>query len=264
MKSEIEITEIVKRHGGRHLQFGNVPSWVNQTQLEGVELQAGKIRSFWIQEGSRVYDEVPSQPWQKVIDEIEAKPIKAEEAPQQNETTEQVPAAAAPGVIAEIVETKEKKKLIVSNFDALSKQYGIPIELGNLFFVKFDDKLYIKNPGLLYIASKKGYSGMQFSQKKVGDEWVCEYRIYPAVAPGIIEAIAKLSPELQKQALDAVTMPTIGEGRASKANVRMTSMHTFLPEMAQTRAQNRALRAFTGYGGVSVEELPEYETKELA
>jgi len=95
MKSEIEITEIVKRYGGRHLQFGNVPSWVNQNQLEGVELQAGKIRPFWLQEGGRVYGEAPSQPWQKVLNEIEAK--------QQHETTEQLPATAAPEVIVGIV-----------------------------------------------------------------------------------------------------------------------------------------------------------------
>jgi len=119
MKSEIEITEIVKRHGGRHLQFGNVPSWVNKAQLEGVELRAEKIRPFWIQDGSRVYDEAPSQPWQVAIDEIEAKePEKKSDVQKYNEQTgqnlktEQVPVDAAPGVIVGIVPDTLTKALL--------------------------------------------------------------------------------------------------------------------------------------------------------
>lgn len=78
MKTEIEITEIVKRHEGKHLQFGNVPSWVNKTQQEGIELKAGIIKSFWIKDAARVYDEPISDAWGECLVEILATQKKEE------------------------------------------------------------------------------------------------------------------------------------------------------------------------------------------
>jgi len=77
----------------------------------------------------------------------------------------------------------------------------------------------------------------------------------------MIEGISHLSPEMQKTAWDYMTAPTNGTGRASVKSVEMSTMQPFLKEMSQTRAQNRALRAYTGYSGTSLEELPEADVK---
>ena len=154
---------------------------------------------------------------------------------------------------------KKKQELVIGTCEAVAVQYGIPVELANLFFMKMNEGLYIKNPGLLYLAGKKGYSRIEVSttyDEKV-QEWSAECMIYPKLTKDILEGISKLDKDIQGIALDFATKPTNGTGRASKASVKMTTMHPFLKEMAQTRAQNRALRAFTGYGGTSAEELPE-------
>ena len=168
--------------------------------------------------------------------------------------------------IKKIVETaaaKRSKELVVGPCDAIARQYGIPAEVAELYFVQFDGKLYIKNSGLLYLASKKGYSRIEVSDSFVekDQEWVADCRIYPRLTKEILEGVGALSNDLQKQALDFATAPTNGTGRASKANVKMITMHVFLREMAQTRAQNRALRAYTGYG-CSAEEMPEAQLEE--
>ena len=154
---------------------------------------------------------------------------------------------------------REKKELIVGTCEAVAVQYGIPTELANLFFMKMNEGLYIKNPGLLYLAGKKGYSRIEITDKydENAQEWSAECKIYPKLTKEILEGISKLDKEMQKQAFDFLTNPTNGTGRASKSSVKMSTMQVFLREMAQTRAQNRALRAFTGYGGTSAEELPE-------
>ncbi len=156
-------------------------------------------------------------------------------------------------------EPRKKQELVIGTCEAVAVQYGIPAELANLFFMKMNEGLYIKNPGLLYLAGKKGYSRIEITTTydEKNQEWSAECKIYPKLTKDILEGIAKLDKELQKIAFDFATAPTNGTGRASKASVKMTTMHAFLKEMAQTRAQNRALRAFTGYGGTSAEELPE-------
>lgn len=160
-------------------------------------------------------------------------------------------------------ENPKKKGLVVSQVTEIAKTYGIAPELANLFFMKFDDGLYIKNPGLLHLASKKGYSRIDItsSYNETTQEWESECKIYPKLTKHILDGIGQLDKSLQKQALDFVTSPTNGTGRASKDNVKMSTMHKFLKEMAQTRACNRALRNFTGYGGTSYEELPEGQTE---
>lgn len=168
---------------------------------------------------------------------------------------------------AEIVKDNlpaRKQEFKVGTCEAVAIQYGIPSELANLFFMKMNEGLYIKNPGLLYLAGKKGYSRIEITDKfdQTTQEWSAECKIYPKVSKEILEGIAKLDKEMQKSAFEFMTNPTNGTGRASKNNVKMTSMQAFLREMAQTRAQNRALRAFIGYGGTSAEELPEGHIEE--
>ena len=70
MKSEDEINKIVTAHGGKQLQFSQFPTWVDKAKTEGFELRAGVLRSFWIREDMRVYNEPPSGSWEKVIAEI--------------------------------------------------------------------------------------------------------------------------------------------------------------------------------------------------
>jgi hypothetical protein len=161
--------------------------------------------------------------------------------------------------------SNDKNRLVISNVNDISKHYGIPESLANMFFIKMDNKLYIMNPGLLYLASKKGYSSIEVSDKfnEKTQEWEAECVIYPKLETNQLECISKFDITIQKSILETLTRPTNGKGRASKSNVKMTTMHLFLRELAQTRACNRALRNYTGYGGTSSEELPEYEDKEL-
>lgn len=160
-------------------------------------------------------------------------------------------------------QAQEKKTMTVEPGSslALAQNMGMPPELADLFFRKIDGKPYIMNPGLLYMAGKVGYQRIEvtdkFDEKK--GEWVAESRIYPKITSHLIEAIAKLTPEIQKVAFEEATKPTTGIGTASQKNVQNSRMHTFLREMAQTRSQNRALRAYVGYGATTYEEMPEAE-----
>ena len=161
-----------------------------------------------------------------------------------------------------LLETKEDKaEFKVGLIENAALQYDLPPELANLYFMKLNDSLYIKNPGLLFLASKKGYSSIEVTSTydTKTSTWESETKIYPIMSVETISAIAKLDPSIQKQAFDIVSKPTNGTGHASKLSVRMTTMHVYLKEMSQTRSQNRALRAFTGYGGTSAEEMPEGE-----
>lgn len=174
--------------------------------------------------------------------------------------------------LSDKLEAEEQKKELaktqfkVGTCEAVAKQYGIPAELANMFFMTLNDGLYIKNPGLLHLAAKKGYSRIEVTSKynEKTSEWESESKIYPKVTPEMVSSICQLTPELQKIAWEYMTAPTNGTGAASSKSVKMSTMQPFLKEMSQTRAQNRALRAYTGYGGTSLEELPEAEVKYIS
>lgn len=141
----------------------------------------------------------------------------------------------------------------------LAKALGMPDELADLFFRRIDNKPYIMNPGLLYLANQKGKGAIQVADsfdEKTGT-WSATTRIYPLLTREMIESIAKLDPSVQGKALEIVSEPTIGLGTANRVNVINPKMHPFMREMAQTRSQNRALRAYTGYGDTSAEEMPQ-------
>jgi len=229
------------------LKLGStIPTYVTIDRSEGLELRGGKLVSFWVKDGERIYD-------QPVSDHRIASIIKAFADPAKEEVKEEK-------AVVPLKETDKKhNELVIGNVSALAGQYGIPVELANLFFMKFDNQLYIKNPGLLWIASKKGYGHMEVTDKfnEETKEWEAEYKIYPVLTKEIIEAIAKLDPGIQEKAMIEATRPCNGTGRAGDKNIKMKPMLAFARELAQTRAQNRALRAFTGYGGTSAEELGE-------
>lgn len=171
--------------------------------------------------------------------------------------------------LSEKLEAEEQKKALaktqfkVGTCEAVAKQYGIPAELANMFFMTLNDGLYIKNPGLLHFAAKKGYSRIEVisNYNEKTQEWESESKIYPKVTAEMVSSICKLGPEMQKIAWEYVTAPTNGTGAASSKSVKMSTMQPFFKEMSQTRATNRALRNYTGYGGASLEELPEAEVK---
>lgn len=107
MKTIEEITTIVEKAGGYKLNVAKYPTWISENKDEGIQLEARKIKPFWVRYMQRVFGEPCSEVWQKVIDEIAGIPkpkldipinetlhLKKEEVPQQNDKTEQLPAAA--------------------------------------------------------------------------------------------------------------------------------------------------------------------------
>ncbi|MFH0989929.1 MAG: hypothetical protein V1799_07930 [bacterium] len=57
-------------------------------------------------------------------------------------------------------------------------------------------------------------------------------------------------------------LPFVGWGRASKANVKMSTMQLWLPEMAQKRARGRTYRLAFNIGLPTIEEMWEFEDGE--
>ena len=157
-------------------------------------------------------------------------------------------------------EGQVRQKMVVQKGSELqlAKALGMPDELADLFFRKMDGKPYIMNPGLLFLANKKGKGAIQVedSYDEKTSTWHAVTKIYPLISIQMIEALSKLDPSAQNKALDVLTQPTTGKGSANTTTVVNKNMHKFLREMAQTRSQNRALRAYTGYGDTSAEEMP--------
>ena len=137
---------------------------------------------------------------------------------------------------------------------------GIPKELANMYFMIISDQLYVKSPGLLYMASKKGYSRIDVKSEKDGEGYVAEARIYPNIPVDVLKALSGLPAGSVQSILDTQYGPTIGYAKANKNTVQNSRMMHFMRELAETRAVNRALRLYTGYGGTSYEELPEAKT----
>ena len=155
--------------------------------------------------------------------------------------------------------SKPKTEMVIGKAERMAQMYGIPTELANMFFMTIDGALYVKSPGLLYMSGKKGYSRILTTSKynEQNNEWEATTYVFPHIPKEIILSLPGLDKDLQRQVLENYFGPTKGEGRAGKHNVRMSTMHTFLKEMAETRSVNRALRLYTGYGGTSYEEMPQ-------
>jgi hypothetical protein len=148
--------------------------------------------------------------------------------------------------------------------ELLAKMNNIPPELADMFFTILEGSLYIKQPGLLYMASKKGYARIDVSSEY--DEETKGYKavakVYPIIPKEVIVALGNLSEKMQEKIINDYYGPIPGNGRAARDNVKMSTMMPFLRELAETRAINRALRLYTGYGGTSFEEMPQAEIRE--
>ena len=142
----------------------------------------------------------------------------------------------------------------------MAKLNGIPEELADMYFAIIDGALYIKNPGLLYMASKKGYAKIETISEPDGKGgFIATAKVYPKIPVDFVRAIASLSQDIQTRLLDDQYGPTVEKGSANRDNVKNSRMHPYLEELARTRAVDRALRLYTGYGGTSYEELPDAE-----
>jgi len=153
-----------------------------------------------------------------------------------------------------------KNPMIVGTAEDMAIFYGIPTPLANMFFMTITNRLYIKNPGLLYLAGKKGYARISTSPAVFDPqtkEWKATTEIYPVIPLEVLKALGTLDKEVQKFILEKYYGPTVAEGRASSENVENSRMRPFYKEMAETRSANRALRPYTGYGGTSYEEMPQ-------
>ena len=159
-------------------------------------------------------------------------------------------------------EKKEKKEMVVSKasdrVSLMASLNGIPAPLANLFFMLIDDQLYIKSPGLLYMAKKQGYARIDVSSSEDGKGgYVANALVYPVIPLEVLKTFAALPHDILQDIIDVQYGPTIGHGSANKENVKNTRMFPYLKELAETRATNRALRLYTGYGGTSYEEMPD-------
>jgi len=163
--------------------------------------------------------------------------------------------------IIESTQSTPKNKMVIGDVNKLAETYGLPKEIASMFFMTINDTLYIRHPGLLYIAKKRGYTRIltQSHYDKDHNEWVGTCYIYPVIPVEVLEALKGVDPQVQLMIIKEYYGPTYAEGRASERNVINRRMHMWLKEMAETRAEVRALRRFSGYGGTAFEELPEAE-----
>jgi hypothetical protein len=199
----------------------------------------------------------------------EDRPAGEPETKQENrktETQEEPPAptqttAAQPPAATSAKLTVEKPS---SRPALMARMNGIPAELADMFFSVIDGSLYIKLPGLLYMASKKGYSRIVVDEPTMKDgTWYAKATVYPVIPKDILITLGSLDKELASRIVSEYYGPVIGYGRANKDNVKTTKILPFLPELAAARATARALRLYTGYGGTSEEELPDARIPEI-
>src|SRR6266566_7481714 len=150
------------------------------------------------------------------------------------------------------------KPLEMKQAQELAQYYHVPQPLMNTFAIQFGDTVYWKEAFLLERAHQRGLQRIEVDKPvNANGEWTTEARIYPRITASMIEAIAKLPEAERKEAWAYMTAPTREWGHASTSNVRMSTMHAWLPEIAIKRGVCRALRLFCGIGQTSFEELPE-------
>lgn len=199
----------------------------------------------------KIADENPVLPPEEPQENKEVATQEAKEIPKPQENK--------PIQKTEHIERTPLKVEKASRISVIAKMNRIPPELADMYFLILDGQLYIKAPGLLYMASKQGYARIKVTSQYDSDkkEWNATALVFPKIPVEVLQSFAGITPAVQAEILETQYGPTTGFGRASMENVKMSTMHKFLKEMAETRAVNRALRLFTGYGGTSYEELPE-------
>lgn len=148
---------------------------------------------------------------------------------------------------------------------------GIPKELVIQLGREGEQRAFITQAGLLLKAERKGGYRAMYSEitgEVVENGKVIGYEatgyIFPHISSKeveIIELLPALALEVQTAILGQLFKPFKAVATATTKNVKMVSMHTYLKELACTRALNRALRLYTACGFTSLEEMPEYDSK---
>lgn len=150
-------------------------------------------------------------------------------------------------------------KLQVKSAESLSKFYGIPPELMNVYFIEIGGTLYAKEMFLLEQAYKRGVQAIEVHVEQKEGTWEAEAKIYPSINEKMMFRLLDMPEEERKHYWEYLTKPTVEWGKASKETVRMSTMQPYLREMAIKRAVTRACRLFSGWGSTSAEELPDAE-----
>lgn len=153
------------------------------------------------------------------------------------------------------------KPFEVSEAKDIADFYGIPQSIVNLFWVKLGGTAYPKAPFKVMQAQKKGVQRVELKLvEKSKDNWECEVSIFPKLTGRELDFLTSVSdPAERKQYFEYFTKPTTNYGRANLENVKMSTMHKFLPEMAVTRGVSRTCGIYAGVGGTTYEELPDAE-----
>ncbi len=74
-----KINKVCESRKMKKMGISKNPSWVDSNHQEGLEFAVGIIKSFWIKDGSRVYDEPVSESMKKTIEFINADKEKPKE-----------------------------------------------------------------------------------------------------------------------------------------------------------------------------------------
>lgn len=154
------------------------------------------------------------------------------------------------------------EKLDVSQARDIASFYNVPLSLVNLYFITIGGRLFPMEPFLIAVASRRGFQRIEVipTQEKDGS-WSAQAHIYPKIPDAVLNVLPSLDPIDRKKLLDYHTAPTSDSGRASKENVRMSTMHQWLKEIAVKRAVTRACRKFAGVDMTAYEELPDVDVK---
>ena len=194
------------------------------------------------------------------------------EQEEKKDNNNEIPPEIPPGVVPikkpsqnqnQIQKNETTKNFTVEKgyVSSIAQMYNIPPDIANMYFMLIDDQLYIKHQGLLFMASKKGYQRIEVEStwNDKDKTWYATAKVYPKLPLKVLEMLKDLPDDERKLIIDYMTKPTVANATANIDNVRNPRMHAYLKEMSETRAINRALRLYTGYGGTSYEELDNSE-----
>jgi hypothetical protein len=150
---------------------------------------------------------------------------------------------------------------VPTNSFEVNQVLGMPKEL----VVNLNGRMFVTQAGLLIKAEKKGgYKSMhaEISQEIREDNKLIGYEargyIFPVLSPQdmeLLKMVKEFPEDLRKDLMAQVGRPYTAIATATTKNVKMTAMHSYLRELACTRALNRALRLYTACGFTSAEEL---------
>ncbi len=175
----------------------------------------------------------------QVVKEVKRRePAKLDETELELQQTLEQTALAAPQALEaakeQMLADQQAAKAGIFNVEDLARTLDIPPG----FILSLGGKPYVTKEGLLVKARRIGFRAPD------------ETRLLEAM-------VGHVDKDVFRETYRDLQKPTIAHATATKANVKMGTMHAYMRELAETRAINRALRLYTGCGLVSVDELPD-------